>query len=155
MPEEADIKVIAQNRKAYHDYHLERFFQAGLVLLGSEIKSIRAHSINIRDGFVQEQNGELWLLNAHVPVYEQGSLFGHTDPMRPRKLLLHRKEIAELVSKVRERGYTIVPTKVYLQRGLAKIEIALARGKKQYDKRDAIAKRDSEREIRRAMKENL
>ena len=150
----ADIKVISRNRKAQHDYHLERTFNAGIVLQGSEIKSIRSNNINLRDGFVQEKNGELWLIGVHISPYEQGLMFGHTDPMRPRKLLLHKKEIAQIISQSRERGYTVIPTIVYLEKGKAKVEIALAKGKKEYDKRDAIAKRDSDREIRRVMKEN-
>jgi SsrA-binding protein len=149
-----DIKVISRNRKAHHDYHLERTFSAGIVLQGSEIKSIRSNSINLRDGFVQERDGELWLIGVHISPYEQGALFGHADPMRPRKLLLHKKEIAQLISQSRERGYTIIPTMVFLERGRAKVEIALAKGKKEYDKRDSIAKRDADREIRRVMKEN-
>ena len=150
----ADIKVISRNRKAQHDYHLERTFSAGIVLQGSEIKSIRSNNINLRDGFVQERDGELWLIGVHISPYEQGALFGHADPMRPRKLLLHKKEIAQSISQSRERGYTVVPTMVFLERGRAKVEIALAKGKKEYDKRDSIAKRDADREIRRVMKEN-
>jgi len=150
----ADIKVISRNRKAQHDYHLERTFNAGIVLQGSEIKSIRSNNINLRDGFVQERDGELWLIGVHISPYEQGALFGHADPMRPRKLLLHKKEIAQIISQSRERGYTVIPTMVFLERGRAKIEIALAKGKKEYDKRDAIAKRDADLEIRRVMKEN-
>ena len=149
-----DIKVISRNRKAHHDYHLERTFSAGIVLQGSEIKSIRSNNINLRDGFVQERDRELWLIGVHISPYEQGALFGHADPMRPRKLLLHKKEIAQLISQSRERGYTIIPTMVFLERGRAKVEIALAKGKKEYDKRDSIAKRDADREIRRVMKEN-
>jgi len=147
------IKVISRNRKAYHDYYLEKLYQSGVVLQGSEIKSIRANNVNLRDGFVQERDGELWLIGVHISPYEQANIFGHTDPMRPRKLLLHKKEIAQIVLQSRERGYTIIPTMIYLDHGLAKVEIALAKGKKQYDKRDTIAKRDSEREIRRALKE--
>jgi len=117
----ADIKVISRNRKAQHDYHLERSFNAGIVLQGSEIKSIRSNNINLRDGFVQERNGELWLIGVHISPYEQGALFGHVDPMRPRKLLLHKKEIAQIISQSRERGYTIIPTLVFLDRGRAKV----------------------------------
>jgi SsrA-binding protein len=149
-----DIKVIARNRKAQHDYHLEREYQAGVVLQGSEIKSIRQGNINLREGFVQERKGELWLIGVHISPYEQASSFSHHDPIRPRKLLLHKKEIAQIIDQSRERGYTIIPTMVYLERGLAKVEIALAKGKKMYDKRAAIAKRDSDREIRRALKED-
>jgi SsrA-binding protein len=150
----SDIKVITRNRKAQHDYHIERTYQAGIVLQGSEIKSIRANNINLRDGFVQEKQGELWLIGVHITPYEQASLFGHHDPTRPRKLLLHKKEIAQIIDKSRERGYAVIPLMVFLQRGRAKVEIALAKGKKQYDKRDTIAKRDAEREMRRAVKED-
>jgi SsrA-binding protein len=146
------IKVIARNRKASHDYYLEDKFDAGVVLMGSEIKSVRANRVNLSDGFVQEREGELWLMNVNISQYEQASIFGHSDPMRPRKLLLHKREIAEIISRMRERGYTVVPTMMYLQRGKAKVEIALAKGKKLYDKRDAIGKRDADREMRRALK---
>lgn len=148
----AGIKVVAQNRKAGHDYDLLTTYQAGLVLMGSEIKSIRESRINLRDGFVQEKNGELWLMNVHVSPYDKARLFGHADPMRPRKLLLHRREINQIISRIRERGFTVVPIMVYLEKGKAKIEIALARGKKQYEKRTDIARRDADREIRRALK---
>ena len=147
------IKIIARNRRASHDYHLEETFQAGLVLVGSEIKSIRANRINLQEGFVQERDGELWLMGVHITPYEQAGVYGYVDPLRPRKLLLHQKEIARIISRVRERGYTVVPTMVFLQRGKAKVEIALAKGKRQYDKRADLAKRDSDREIRQAMKE--
>jgi SsrA-binding protein len=150
----ADIKIVTRNRKAQHDYHLERAFSAGIVLQGSEIKSIRSNNINLRDGFVQERDGELWLIGVHISPYDQGALFGHSDPMRPRKLLLHKREIAQIVSQSRERGYTVIPTMIFLERGRAKVEVALAKGKKEYDKRDSIAKRDADREIRRVMKDS-
>ena len=149
-----NIKVISRNRKASHDYHLEESYQAGLVLMGSEIKSIRANRVTLGDGFVQERDGELWLMNVHITVYDEASIFGHSDPLRPRKRLLHKREIAQIISRIRERGYTAIPTQIYLQRGRAKVEIALGRGKKLYDKRDAISKRDAERQIRRALKED-
>ena len=148
-----DIKVIARNRKAAHDYTLGETFQAGLVLTGTEIKSIRANQINLREGFVEERSGELWLLGVHVTPYAQAGIYGAVDPVRPRKLLLHKREIAQIIDRIRERGLTCVPTMVYLQKGRAKVEIALAKGKKLYDKRESIAKRDAEREIRQAMKE--
>lgn len=147
------IKVITRNRKASHDYFLEDTFQAGLVLTGTEIKSIRANRISLQDGFVEERDGELWLLNVHISPYEQAGIYGKVDPIRPRKLLLHKREIAQVITQLRERGYTCVPTMIFLQRGKAKVEIALAKGKKLYDKRATIAKRDSDREIRQAMKE--
>ncbi|MCC6613382.1 MAG: SsrA-binding protein SmpB [Anaerolineae bacterium] len=146
-------KIITRNRKAAHDYHLEQRFEAGLVLTGSEIKSIREHKINLQDGFVQEKNGEMWLLNVHITPYDRSGTYGYVEPVRPRKLLLNKREIATIITHIRQKGYTVVPTEVYLKRGLAKVEIALARGKKLYDKRQAIAKRDSEREVRQALKE--
>lgn len=145
-------KIITNNRKASFNYTLLQTFEAGIVLLGSEIKSIRDNRINIQEGFVQERNGELWLHNVHINPYLQATHFGHRDPTRPRKLLLHRKEIAHIISKVNERGFTIVPTLVYLQGGRAKVTIALAQGKKLYDKRADIAKRDSDRQIQRVLK---
>lgn len=145
-------KMVTHNRKASFNYNLMDTFDAGIVLLGSEIKSIRDNRINIQDGFVQERGGELWLHNVHINPYMQASYFGHSDPLRPRKLLLHRKEIAILLSKMRERGLTIVPTNVFLEKGRAKVTIALAQGKKLYDKRADIAKRDTDRQIQRALK---
>jgi SsrA-binding protein len=149
---ETGIKVVATNRKATHDYTIEDRFEAGLVLLGTEIKSIRAGQANLREGYVQARGGELWLVNTHIAPYDQAGREGH-DPLRPRKLLLHRKEIARLLSRVQERGYTIIPLRIYLKDRRAKIEIALARGKRQYDKREAIAKREADRQIERALKE--
>ena len=146
-------KIITNNRKASHEYNLLNRYDAGLVLLGSEIKSIRNNRINISEGFVQERDDELWLMNVHISPYEPARIFGHSDPIRPRKLLLHKKEIAQILSRIRERGYTVIPTQVYLEKGRAKVEIALAQGKKLYDKRNAIAKRDADRQIRRALKE--
>lgn len=152
MARETGIKVVATNRKATHDYAIEDRFEAGLVLLGTEIKSIRAGQINLREGYVQVRGGELWLVNTHIAQYDPAGRATH-DPLRMRKLLLHRKEIARLASRVQERGYTIIPLRVYLKNGRAKVEIALARGKRQYDKREAIARRESDRQIARALKE--
>lgn len=146
-------RTITTNRKARHDYELLDKYEAGIVLMGSEIKSIRAGRVNISDGFVQERDGELWLYNAHVNTYESASHFGHSDPQRPRKLLLKRREIAKILTSIRETSYTAVPTRLYLTRGLAKVEIAVARGKRQYDKRQTIAKRDADRRIRRELKD--
>lgn len=148
-----NIKIVAKNRKAYHDYHIEETFEAGIVLMGSEIKSIRANKVSLREGFVQERDGEMWLMNVHIATYDEAGIFGHSDPLRPRKLLLHKRQISQLASRTRERGYTIVPTMIYLSKGRAKVGVAVARGKKQYDKRETIAKRDAERQIRRALKE--
>lgn len=147
-------KIIARNRKASHEYHLSDTYEAGIALTGTEIKSIRANQINLNDGFVEERDGELWLIGVHITPYKQASRFDAVDPLRPRKLLLHKKEIAKIVDKLRERGFTVVPTSVYLQRGMAKVEIALAKGKKLFDKRQTLAKRDADREIQRALKDN-
>ncbi len=152
MSAQSDRKVVATNRKAHHDYTLEDSIEAGLVLTGSEIKSIREHRVNLKDGYVSEQYGELWLMNVHISEYDQASVFGH-DPLRPRKLLLHKKEIGRLITRMRERGYSIVPTLMYLKNGRAKVEIAVARGKRQFDKRAAISERDTQRDIERALKE--
>jgi SsrA-binding protein len=145
------LKVIARNRKAAHDYHLEDRIEAGLVLEGTEIKSIRAGRVSLGEGYVQPRDEELWLLNVHIAPYDPAGRHGH-EPRRPRKLLLHRREIDRLISRVHERGYTIVPTRLYLKGGRAKVEIALARGKRKYDKRQAIAKRESQRDIEREWK---
>jgi SsrA-binding protein len=148
----AGVKVIATNRKAGRDFHLEDRREAGLVLMGTEIKSIRAGRVNLSDGYVQPRDGELWLFNVHIAPYDPAGRYGH-EARRPRKLLLHRREIDRLTARVHERGYTIVPVRLYLKGGRAKVEIALARGKRKYDKRQAIAKRDAERDIDRALKE--
>ncbi len=145
-------KVLATNRKAYHDYHIEETHEAGVVLTGTEIKSVRAGSVNLRDSYAQVRNGEMWLMNAHVAPYEPASR-QNADPYRDRKLLMHRKEILRLFGRVQEKGLTLIPLRVYLKKNKAKVEIGLARGKKQYDKREAIAKRDSAREIQRAVKD--
>lgn len=149
---ESGIKIVATNRKATHDYSIEDRFEAGIALLGTEVKSVRAGQANLREGYVQVRGGELWLVNTHIAPYDPAGREGH-DPLRPRRLLLHRKEIARLLSRVQERGYTIIPLKIYLKNRRAKVEIALARGKRQYDKREAIAKREAGRQIERALKE--
>jgi SsrA-binding protein len=149
---ETGIKIVATNRKATHDYSVEDRFEAGIALLGTEIKSIRAGQANLREGYVQVRGDGLWLVNTHIAPYDPAGREGH-DPLRPRRLLLHRKEIAKLLSRVQERGYTIIPLKIYLKNRRAKVEIALARGKRQYDKREAIAKREAGRQIERALKE--
>jgi len=149
----AGRKVISKNRKARRDYLVKDRYDAGLVLLGSEIKSIRNHNINIGDGFVQEQDGELWLMNTHIAPYKEANIFGHANPRRPRKLLLHKREINRIINKIRESGMTAIPLQVYLERGRAKVEIGVARGKRRYDKRADLAKRDANRQIERALKE--
>ena len=145
------FKVIATNRKARHNYFLSDTIEAGISLKGSEIKSIRAGQISIKEAYVQIENQEAWLMNAHVAPYEQASYLGH-EPRRKRKLLLHRREIDRLWNQVRKKGVTIVPTRVYLKNGRAKIEIAAGRGKKQYDKRHEIAKRDAQRDMDRNLR---
>jgi SsrA-binding protein len=148
-PDEAQ-KVIATNRRAHHDYFLEERFEAGIALVGSEIKSVRAGQVQLREAYVNVQNGQAYLLNAHIAPYDPAARDNH-DPLRERKLLLHKKEIGKLREKTRQKGYTIVPLQMYLSQGRAKVEIALARGKRQYDKRQAIAERDHQREMDRAL----
>ena len=143
-------KTIAVNRKARHDYFIDETIEAGLVLTGSEIKSIRAGRVNLRDSYAQIKDGEAWLLNAHIAAYDPASREGH-DPRRPRKLLLHKYQINRLAGRVQAKGYTLIPLRLYLKNNLAKVELGLARGKKQYDKRQAIAKREAERQIARAL----
>ena len=145
------IKTIATNRKAYHNYHILDSLEAGIVLTGTEIKSIRAGRVSLGDAYVRPEGGELWLLNAHVARYEAGSYMSHT-PTRPRKLLLHRKEIDNLTSQVQEKGLTLIPLKLYIKDGVAKVAIAPAKGKKLYDKRESIARREAKRKIERAIK---
>ena len=142
---------VANNRKARHDYNILETYEAGIALTGTEIKSVRASKMNIKDGFVQARNGELWLENVNISIYDQGNIFNH-DPLRNRKLLLHKKEIRKISSSIQEKGITVVPLKVYLKHGFAKVLIGISEGKKQYDKRETIKKRDQEREIRRVMK---
>ena len=149
---EGEIKQVAANRKALHDYTIEDAYEAGVMLTGTEIKSVRAGRVNLRDGYVQIKDGEAWLLNVHISPYDFGNRENH-EPKRERKLLLHRQEIRRLQSKVNERGWTIVPLRVYLKEGRAKVEIALARGKRLYDKRDAVAERDMDRDLQRAVKD--
>jgi SsrA-binding protein len=143
-----NVKVVATNRKARFEYFLIETFEAGLALQGSEIKSIRAGQISLSEAYVQIDGREAWLQDAHIAPYEQANRFNH-DPRRPRRLLLHKKEIRKLWNDFRQKGMTIIPTRVYLKSGRAKVEIALARGKKSYDKRDTIAKRDRQRDMER------
>jgi SsrA-binding protein len=146
-----NIKVVSTNRKAKFEYFLIESFEAGIALQGSEIKSVRAGQVSLTEAYVQTDGEEAWLMSAHISPYEQASRFNH-DPLRPRRLLLHKKEIRQLWDSVRQKGMTIIPTRVYLKDGRAKVEIALARGKKSYDKREAIAKRDRERDSTREMR---
>jgi SsrA-binding protein len=144
------IKTIANNRRAFHDYFIGDRFEAGIVLSGTEIKSIRAGQVSLSDAYVKpDAKGELWLENMHIARYAPGSYMSH-DPLRRRKLLLHKKEIRNLTAKIAQKGYTLVPTKLYIKDSRAKLEIALARGKKLYNKKEDIAKRDTEREMERS-----
>ena len=143
--------MIAVNRKAYHDYHIQETLEVGIVLKGSEIKSIRAGKVNLSDAYARPEDGELWLFNSHIASYDAASYNSH-EPKRTRKLLLHRKEIDSLAGTVKQRNLTLVPLKLYIKHGVAKIELGLARGKKLYDKRETIARREAEREMDRALK---
>lgn len=145
-------RVFAANRKAYHDYHILESVEAGLVLTGTEVKSIRAGKVQLREGYATIRDGEAWLHNTHIATYDQGNRFNH-EPTRPRKLLLHRGQIGHLAGKVRESGVTLVPLRVYDKKGHLKVELGLARGKRQYDKRVALAERESRREIERGLRE--
>jgi SsrA-binding protein len=145
------VKVITVNRQAYHDYFVERTIEAGISLVGTEIKSIREGQVNLRGAYAVTRNGELWLENAHIAVYEHGNRYNH-DPMRNRKLLLHHREIEQLQAKVATKGLTLIPLKLYLKGGRAKVELGLCRGKKLYDKREAIAERDVKREMERIIR---
>ncbi|MGX7092254.1 SsrA-binding protein SmpB [Hutsoniella sourekii] len=145
-------KPLAQNRKARHDYEILETVEAGLALKGTEIKSVRQGKMNIADGFVSFRDGEAWLKNVHISHYEQGNIFNH-DPLRDRKLLLHKKEIRDLYNEVRQNRYTVIPLKVYLKRGRAKVLIGLARGKNKIDKRHDLKAKQAKRDIDRAMKE--
>lgn len=146
-------RTVASNRKARHDYFVEESFDAGIVLTGTEIKSVREGRVNLRDGFVLIRNGEAWLMNVHIAHYEHGNRNNHVE-VRQRKLLLHKREINRIHAQATQRNWTIVPLRMYLDgKGLAKVEIALVRGKHTYDKRDAISKRESDRELRRALKQ--
>jgi SsrA-binding protein len=147
-------RVVASNRKAFHDYTIGETMEAGMVLVGSEIKSVRAGRVNLRDSFVAIRNGEAWLVGSHISGYDQASYQDH-DPLRDRKLLLHRREILRWSMKADQKGYTIVPTKLYLKDNRAKVEIGLAKGKREYDKREAIAERDADRDMQREIKEAL
>ena len=145
-------KVIAQNRKARHDYFLEETYECGLELTGTEIKSVRAGGVNLRDSFAKVENGEVFVYNMHISPYEQGNRY-NTDPLRPKKLLMHKAEIRKLIGQTTLKGMSLIPTQIYLdKRGRAKLELALAKGKKLYDKREDIAKRDAARNIDREFK---
>ena len=146
------MKVIAENRKARHDYTIEESFEAGIELKGTEVKSMRAGRANLKDSFAIIENGELYLYGMHISPYEHGNIF-NVEPMRPRRLLMHKKEIMRLLGKKKEQGLTLVPLKAYFKKDKIKIELALAKGKKLYDKRDAAAEKTAKREIEKAMKD--
>jgi SsrA-binding protein len=146
------IKVIAENRKAFHDYFIEERLEAGIILTGTEIKSVRHGRVNLKDSYARIEDGEVWLYQMHISPYEQGNRFNH-EPLRKRKLLLHRLEIAKLIGKIQLQGLTLIPLRIYLKHGLAKIDLAVCRGKKTYDKRQDIAERDAKREIERHLRE--
>jgi SsrA-binding protein len=145
------IKTVATNRKAFHNYSIQDTFEAGVVLTGTEIKSIRSGRVSLGEAYVRPEGGELWLMGAHIARYEAASYLSH-EPTRPRKLLMHRKEINSLTGRIAEKGFTLVPLRLYIKDRTAKVEIALAKGKKLYDKRETIIRRETEREIDRNIK---
>ena len=145
-------KLIAGNKKVYHDYFLEETYETGIALAGTEVKSLRMGKCSIKEAFIHIENGEVILYGMHISPYEKGNIF-NKDPLRPRKLLMHRREIQKLVGRIAQKGYTIVPVEVYFKGSLVKVQVALAKGKKLYDKRASAAERDSKRTIDRAMKE--
>ncbi len=153
MPEKKQgIKIVAENRRARHDYHIHETFETGIVLTGTEIKSLRAGRANLTDSYAKIENKELFLISAHISPYDQGNRFNH-EPRRTRKLLMHRSEIMRLLGKTREKGYTLIPLKIYLTHGLAKVELALCSGKDLYDKRQSAAEHDAKREVERVLRD--
>lgn len=152
MPHQKGIKVIAQNKKAYHDYFVEERIECGIALFGTEVKSVRLGKVNLKESWAQIRKNEVWVEGMYISPYEQGNIYNR-DPLRDKKLLLHRSEIRKLDSQVMRQGYTLVPLELYLKDGRVKMELGVCRGKQVHDKRDTIAKRDSEREIRRALRE--
>ena len=151
MSKEKDSRLVANNKKAYHDYFIEEKYEAGIELHGTEVKSLRMGKCSIKEAFVRIENGEVYICGMHISPYEKGNIF-NKDPLRVKKLLLHRDEIRKLQGKIAEKGYTLVPLQVYFKRSLVKVEIGLARGKKLYDKRQDIAKKDQRREAERDFK---
>jgi len=149
--EKSSKKLIANNKKVYHEYFLEEIIEAGIALHGTEVKSVRMGKCSIKESFIRIEKGEVYIYGLHISPYEKGNIF-NKDPLRPKKLLLHKKEIQKLLGKIAQKGYTIVPVEVYLSNGLVKVQIALARGKKLYDKRQDIAKKDQKREAERDFK---
>ena len=153
MKQEA-MKLVANNKKAYHDYFIDEKYEAGLVLHGTEVKSLRLGKCSVKEAFVRIENSEVWIYGMHISPYEKGNIFNR-DPLRPKKLLMHKDEIRKLTGKISEKGFTIVPLQVYFSNGRAKIEIGLAKGKKLYDKRQDIAKKDQKREAEKELKVRL
>lgn len=151
MPHQQGIKVIAQNKKAFHDYFVEEKYECGIALFGTEVKSIRAGKVNLKESWAQIRKGEIWVEGMHISPYEQGNIFNR-DPLRPKKLLMHRSEIRKLDANVMRQGYTLVPLEVYLKNGRMKLQLGLCKGKQVHDKRDSIAQRDADREIQRALR---
>lgn len=145
-------KIVSTNKKARHDYFIEETYEAGIALVGTEVKSIRQGKINIKDGYARVENGEVFLYNVHISPYEQGNIFNR-DPLRARKLLLHKSEIRKLIGYVQQKGYTLIPLSFYLKDGLVKVELGAGIGKRKYDKREVIAKKDAERRIEREFRE--
>ena len=152
MPKESGVKEVCKNRKAFHDYFIEERYEAGVELFGTEVKSIRQGSINLKDSFCSVKDGELFAYGVHISPYEKGNIFNR-DPMRPKRLLMHKKEIRRMSSRIQEDGLTVIPLSCYFKDSRVKLELGLARGKKLYDKRESAAKRDAEREMDRVMKE--
>jgi SsrA-binding protein len=146
------IKVVCQNKKAFHDYFIEERFEAGIVLVGSEVKSLRQGKAHLKDSYASIRNGEIFLLKTHISPYLQADKFTQPEPDRKRKLLLHKREVVKLIGKTKEKGYTLIPTKIYFKNGKAKVELGLAKGKKVYDKRESLKKKAVEREMAKAMK---
>lgn len=151
MGKKTGIKPVVDNRRARHDYHIKDVYEVGMVLVGTEVKSLRAGKANLKDAYAVVKGGEVWVNNFHISPYEQGNIFNH-EPLRPKKLLLHKSEINKLLGIQKESGYTLIPLKIYFKNGLAKMELAVAVGKKNYDKREDIANRDAKRDIERAIK---
>lgn len=154
MPKARGVKPVAQNKKAWHDYFIEEKYEPGIELFGTEVKSVRAGTVNLKDSFCTVKNGELFAHGMHISPYEKGNIFNR-DPMRPKRLLMHRREIAKFQARIQQDGLTLVPLSLYLKDSLVKVELGLARGKKLYDKRESEARRDADREIDRTMKERI
>ncbi len=154
MAEKTGVKIVTQNKKAYHDYFVDEKYEAGIELFGTEVKSIRAGAINLKDSYCRVQEGELYAIGIHVSPYEHGNIFNR-EPLRERKLLMHKREIMKLQGLMTQKGYTLIPLSVYFKNAKLKVELGLCRGKKLYDKRDSIAKAESDREIERRMKDKV